>query len=107
MDAGQEPGFSTADFSKLYLPVDTSSDAPNVATQLADAGSLLNRVKELVRLKHNEPALAAYADFIPLYAKRIPIRSFYARRNGKDMGTGDIESFRENSDGGISAGCLI
>jgi glycosidase len=78
-------GFSAADFSKLYLPVDTSSNAPNVESEQHDPHSLLNRVKKLIQLKHNEPALAAYAEFVPLYAKENTYPFIYARANGKDV----------------------
>jgi maltose alpha-D-glucosyltransferase/alpha-amylase len=82
---GKNRGFSTADFSKLYLPVDTSSDAPNVETEQRDPASLLNRVKKLIQLKRTEPALAAYAEFIPLYAKENAYPFVYTRANGKDV----------------------
>ncbi len=83
--SGKNRGFSTADFSRLYLPVDTSSDAPNVETEQKDPASLLNRVKKLISLKQTEPALAAYAEFIPLYAKENTYPFVYARANGKDV----------------------
>jgi maltose alpha-D-glucosyltransferase/alpha-amylase len=83
--SGKNCGFSTADFSKLYLPVDTASDAPNVASQEHDSNSLLNRVKKLIQLKHKEPALAAYSEFVPLYAKENTYPFVYARANGKDV----------------------
>jgi glycosidase len=83
--SGMNRGFSSADFSKLYLPVDTSNDAPNVETEQQDATSLLNRVKKLIALKHTEPALAAYADFTPLYAKENTYPFIYTRTNGNDV----------------------
>jgi alpha-glucosidase len=82
---GKNRGFSTADFSKLYLPVDTSNDAPNVETEQKDPTSLLNRVKKLIQLKHDEQALAAYAEFIPLYARENTYPFVYSRANGKDV----------------------
>ncbi|MBN1397779.1 MAG: glycosylase [Bacteroidetes bacterium] len=81
---GKNCGFSTADFSKLYLPVDTSFNAPNVASEEKDNLSLLNRVKRLIALKHSEPALASYAEFVPLYAVENTYPFVYARANGKD-----------------------
>jgi glycosidase len=78
-------GFSSADFSKLYLPVDTSFDAPNVESEQKDPNSLLHRVRQLIQLKHTEPALAAYADFVPLYAKENTYPFVYTRSNGKDV----------------------
>jgi maltose alpha-D-glucosyltransferase/alpha-amylase len=82
---GKNRGFSTAKASKLYLPVDTASDAPNVETEQKDPNSLLNRVKKLIQLKHAEPALAAYAEFVPLYAKEDTYPFIYARANGNDV----------------------
>ncbi len=80
--AGKNLGFSTADPTKLYLPVDSASDAPNVAAEEKDPNSLLNRVRKLIRLKHTEPALAAYAEFVPLYAKENTYPFVYARASG-------------------------
>jgi maltose alpha-D-glucosyltransferase/alpha-amylase len=82
--AGRNLGFSTADPSKLYLPVDAAADAPNVEAQQLDPGSLLNRVRSLVKLKHTEPALAAYAGFVPLYAKENAYPFVFARSSGTD-----------------------
>lgn len=78
-------GFSTAEFSKLYLPVDTNKDAPNVANSEKDKNSLLNRVKKLIKLKQTEPALSAYAEFVPLYAKENTYPFIYARANRNDV----------------------
>ena len=79
---GKNLGFSSAAPEKLYLPVDAAADAPTVAAQENDRTSLLNRVRRLIRLKHTEPALAAYAEFVPLYAKSFTYPLVYARTNG-------------------------
>ena len=42
----------------------------------------MNRVRRLIRLKHTEPALAAYAEFVPLYAKPDTYPFIYARAGG-------------------------
>jgi maltose alpha-D-glucosyltransferase/alpha-amylase len=83
--AGRNLGFSTADPSHLYLPVDPATDAPNVAAQEGDADSLLNRVRRLIALKHAEPALTAYAEFVPLYAKSNACPFVYARASGNHV----------------------
>jgi maltose alpha-D-glucosyltransferase/alpha-amylase len=57
--AGGDMGFSQADAGSFYLPVDDAADAPNVEAQERDAGSLLNTVKALLRLRHNEEDLKA------------------------------------------------
>jgi maltose alpha-D-glucosyltransferase/alpha-amylase len=50
-------GFSLAAAEQLYLPIDSSRDAPNVETQEQDPSSLLNTVKSLLRLRHSEEDL--------------------------------------------------
>ena len=72
-------GFSTAAPDKLYLPVDDAEDFPNVAEQEHDPDSLLNRVKALIQLKKQEKALAAYAEFVPLFAEENAYPFIYAR----------------------------
>jgi maltose alpha-D-glucosyltransferase/alpha-amylase len=82
---GKNLDFSTADTKQLYLPMDQAADAPTVAAQENDKNSLLNYVRELVRLKKTEPALAAYAEFVPVYAKPNTYPFVFARANGKDV----------------------
>lgn len=80
---GPNKGFSAARPEKLYRAVDNSSDAPDVASQEKDPHSLLNRVKELITIHNTEPALAAYAEFVPLYAEKDQYPLAYMRANGK------------------------
>ena len=82
---GKDLGFSTAPAEKLYLPVDTAKDAPNVESEENNYNSLLNRTRRLIQLKHTEPALAAYAEFVPLYAKENTYPFIYARAKDKDV----------------------
>jgi maltose alpha-D-glucosyltransferase/alpha-amylase len=56
---GGNRGFSTAKAEELYLPVDTSADAPTVEAQERDPASLLNTVKALLALRHAEGDLNA------------------------------------------------
>jgi glycosidase len=83
--SGANHGFSTAAPEKLYLPMDAAADAPNVESQEKNPRSLLNRFRELVRLKKTEPALAAYAEFVPVYAKKNAYPFVFARANGRDV----------------------
>ena len=76
---GKNLGFSSAESEKLYLPVDQADDAPNVQNQEKDPNSLLNRVRRLIRLKKEEKALCAYAEFVPLYARKNTYPFVYAR----------------------------
>ena len=82
---GKNCGFSTAEFDKLYLPVDTTADAPTVEVEEKDPNSLLNKVRMLIQLKKKEPALTAYAEFVPVYAKENSYPFIFARANGKDV----------------------
>jgi maltose alpha-D-glucosyltransferase/alpha-amylase len=83
-NSGKNLGFSTAPAEMLYLPIDPSQDAPRVEAQEKVEDSLLNRTRRLIRLKRSEPALAAYAEFVPLYARKGEYPFVYARAKGKD-----------------------
>lgn len=78
-NSGKNLGFSTSDLKDLYLPVDSADDAPNVEDQEKNPNSLLNKVKELIQLKKNESALAAYSEFVPVYAKENQYPFIFAR----------------------------
>jgi maltose alpha-D-glucosyltransferase/alpha-amylase len=81
---GKNLGFSTASAEKLYLPIDPADDAPTVEANENNPSSLLHRTRKLIQLKHTEPALAAYAEFVPLYAKKNTYPFIYARAKDKD-----------------------
>ncbi len=82
---GKNLGFSGAAPEKLYLPVDPAGDAPTVSEQESDPASLLNRTRKLIALRHSEPALEAYAEFVPLFAKENSYPFVYARAKDKDV----------------------
>lgn len=82
---GKNLGFSESDPEDLYLPVDAADDAPTVADQEDDPNSLLNKFRKLVELKKSEPALLAYAEFVPVYAKGNTYPFIYARANGDEV----------------------
>jgi maltose alpha-D-glucosyltransferase/alpha-amylase len=77
--AGANLGFSTAGAEKLYLPVDSSPDAPTVEAQEKDPSSLLNTVKTLLRLRRAEPDLGARANLEILYAEKGKLPFVYRR----------------------------
>jgi glycosidase len=58
-DDGPNAGFSTADPSRLYLPVDPDPTRPTVAAQEQDPNSTLNLVKRLIALRKSTPALGS------------------------------------------------
>ena len=68
-DSGDNLGFSTAAPADLYLPVDTSADAPTVAAQQAQPDSLWHTVARVLECKRELPALAADSAFAVLSAE--------------------------------------
>jgi len=83
-DNSLNKGFSPVDPEKLYRAVDLSADAPDVASEEINASSLLNKVKELIRLHNTELALLAFAEFVPVYAEKDKYPLAYIRANGKN-----------------------
>lgn len=63
-------GFSTADSKQLYLPVDDEAGAPTVTSQLGVEGSLLEFVKQILRLRHETDALKEDGNLSFVYAKK-------------------------------------
>lgn len=82
--SGKNLGFSSAAKDKLYLPVDTAQNAPTVAEAEQNPNSLLNKTRKFIELRHTEPALANYAEFVPLFAEPNTYPFIYARANGHD-----------------------
>src|SRR5204862_7588084 len=60
-DDGPNAGFSTAEASRLYLPIDPDPARPTVAAQEPDPASTLNLVRRLVALRRATPALGGRA----------------------------------------------
>ena len=75
-------GFSAAKPELLYLPVDADPMAPNVEDQEKDAGSLLNTVKAILRLRHSEDDLGSKPNLEIIHAPAAGSqdRSFIYRR---------------------------
>ncbi len=82
---GKNLGFSAAPPERLYLPVDPAPDAPTVNAQEKDPRSLLNRTRALIRLRQSEPALSAYAEFVPLYAEKNTYPFVYCRAKDNNV----------------------
>jgi maltose alpha-D-glucosyltransferase/alpha-amylase len=78
-NAGKNLGFSSADASKLYLPVDSSADAPTVESEEVDSTSLLNTTKALLKLRHSETDLQSKANLEILYAQKGNVPFVYKR----------------------------
>ena len=79
---GENLGFSDAAPEALYLPVDPSPDAPTVAAQQADPGSLWHTVRNLLAFRHAHRDLDADAPFKVLFAPKAQgdFRPFAWRR---------------------------
>ena len=68
-DNSKNHGFSSASSDKLYLPLDPAEDAPTVEAQKDDPNSLLNTVKALTKLRHENKDLRADSGFEVIYAE--------------------------------------
>lgn len=82
-DTSKNMGFSSADQDSLYLPVDPSPDAPNVAEQEREADSMLAWVRALLSLRADHRALRAKAPLVVL-AQPEQGRSFAFSRVSED-----------------------
>ncbi len=69
-DSSKNLGFSTGCSDSLYLPVDPAPDAPTVAAQEEDPSSLLNTVKALLKLRHEQEDLQADAPYETVCAEK-------------------------------------
>ena len=69
-DSSRNLGFSTGCADSLYLPVDPAPDAPTVADQEKDPTSLLNTVKALLKLRHEQEDLQADAPYETVCAEK-------------------------------------
>ena len=99
--------FSEADEDKLYLPVDSSDDAPTVEDQAQDPDSLYNTVKALTALRHEHDDLKADSSFAVIYAEKEEFPFVYRRGNlliainpseKRDSTALPVEAFVKNSD---------
>lgn len=83
-DTSENAGFSTAEPSKLYLPVDNAPQFPNVAEQLTDPNSVLNYVSDLIALRQATPALGVEGDWKYVGDLDNPYPMIYARTLGEE-----------------------
>jgi maltose alpha-D-glucosyltransferase/alpha-amylase len=72
-------GFSSGPEESLYLPVDTRLDRPTVATQEAQPGSLLNKIRQIVAMRSAYLVLQATASFSTVYAQPGEVPLVYTR----------------------------
>lgn len=82
-DDSTNAGFSTAATQSLYLPIDPATDRPSVAKQADDPNSLLSQVKQLVKLRKDNPALRADGQLNILHARRNQYPLIYERVSGE------------------------
>ena len=61
-------GFSDAPAEKLYLPVDTSDSAVTVEKAEKDPDSILNTLRKVISIRHENPSLRSDGDFEVIYA---------------------------------------
>lgn len=93
-------GFSEAEESMLYLPVDPAADAPTVAAQESDPDSLLNHIRQLIKLRQENEQLGNYAPF-EVYSAEKGSRLFAYKRGtmlcAVNPGTGSVSLALDDS----------
>ena len=67
---GVNLGFSSAPSDMLYLPVDKSPDVVTVEEQLKDENSILNTLKKVIAIRHENADLQSDGDFEVVYAEK-------------------------------------
>jgi len=94
-NSGINAGFSSAAPEKLYLPVDVEPGAPDVESQEKDPQSLINTVKELLRLRNSNEELGSKPNLQILHTGGQDDRSFFYKRGafiaGLNPGTGAVQ----------------
>lgn len=75
----ENAGFSKAKADMLYLPVNDDLNRATVAEQDQNPESLLNRVRELIKLRHSFHALDADAEFKVIYGESGKLPFIYSR----------------------------
>lgn len=78
---GKNDGFSEADEDKLYLPVDKRDCAPSVERQEKDENSLLNTLRKVTKLRHENKDLQSVNNFEVIYAEKGKYPFIYRRGN--------------------------
>lgn len=72
-------GFSSADSSKLYFPINENYLTKNVKKQENSPDSILNTVKRLINLRRANPSLRAFANIRHLHLKKGDKTYIYSR----------------------------
>jgi len=88
-NSDKNAGFSNADPSKLYFPIDEDYRVRNVEIQERISDSILNTVRKLITLRKTHPSLGAFT----------PIRHLYLEKNAKSY----IYSRYKDGDGFVVA----
>ena len=81
---GPTAGFSAADASRIYLPVDRSEHRPEVESQMGDPASVLSWTRDLLAFRASHPALGNTGDWCMLSDPEKPYPVVYRRTDGKE-----------------------
>jgi maltose alpha-D-glucosyltransferase/alpha-amylase len=83
-DGSLNAGFSTAEASKLYLPIDSNVARPNVLKEETDTTSLLNFTRKLLKLRQSSPALGNAGGLEIIFGRDKLYPLAYKRTDGID-----------------------
>ncbi len=83
-DDGLNAGFSDADASKLYIPMDPDKNRPTAKKAVADPDSIYHEVKKLIQIRQSTPVLQSEAKIEFLYCEDHAYPLAYRRTDGTD-----------------------
>lgn len=83
-DSSVNAGYSTAPADQLYLPIDQDPDRRTVENQELNPGSLLNYVKDIIKLRRTSKALCAEGDWKLVSSLDAPYPMIYERFYGNE-----------------------
>jgi len=72
-------GFSSADSSKIYFPLNKDYPERNVEKQEHSSDSILNTMRKLIKLRKSNPSLGPFADIHHLHLKKGDKSYIYSR----------------------------
>jgi len=72
-------GFSSADSSRIYFPLNKDYSERNVKKQENSSRSILNTVRKLIKLRKSNPSLGPFADIHHLHLKKGDKSYIYSR----------------------------
>lgn len=83
-DSTTNAGFSSAPSDKLYIPIDSDPNRPNVAAMESDNSSLLNEIRRIISVRRQHPALENLGGIEFIYCEKNEYPLAYLRTSANE-----------------------